>query len=37
MDSGIQSAVYRAERFRGLEVDDKLELCRLYQWQVRTL
>ena len=26
-----------AERLRGLEVDDKLELCRLYQWQVRTL
>ena len=21
----------------GLEVDDKLELCRLYQWQVHTL
>ena len=26
-----------AERLRGLEVDDKLGLCRLYQWQVRTL
>ena len=28
---------FEAERLDGLEVDDKLELCWLYQWQVRTL